>query len=405
MMVLIIMINFNTGVAFAFLRLHQQKSSLVSDDIPEALWDLEAAARNRTDATFHALDLSNGRSSPIDSPSLGAALLRILVGACDEKDVKLLLASSQFALQQSRTREFRGHQMGVDEVLQGRTGLLWSIIQIRNAVNHETQTALEPLFETVPQLMNVILDAGRRGAQQYVERYGNEDALPLMWSWIDQFCSLGAAHGITGILSVLLNPELPDVDDGILSAYPDIAETITGLCKLCIRSHGDLPMSIPPYPSTRSSPLVQVCHGTPGLLLLLAAAKMNSYFKQYWSPIWDEAIQAGTAVVWDRGLLTKGGGLCHGISGNALALLMLYDPLDESTDAFLSKGLAMLLEAQHTLPFSSSGTNGEGENANKTYQLPDHPYSLLNGLAGTVCAWSQACVLVQTKIRLFSPTS
>jgi hypothetical protein len=369
------------------------------------LLDLKVDAQARIDASYHALDLSNGRASPIESPVLSASLLRILAGACDVKDVDLFLAATHFAIQQSRTREFRGHQMGVDEVLQGRTGLLWSILQIKKTVSHEPQTPWEPLFQTTTQLVDVILEAGRRGSQEYAEKHGTEDALPLMWSWIDHFCSLGAAHGITGILSILLDPELPSLNDGVISAYPDVAETITGLCKLCIRSNGDLPMSIPPYPSTRPSPLVQVCHGTPGLLLLLAAAKKNSYFKHHWSSVWDEAIQAGTAVVWERGLLTKGGGLCHGISGNALALLMLYDSLDEKTDQFLSKGLTMLLEAQYTLPFASSRTGEVGANAMRTYHLPDHPYSLMGGLAGTVCAWSQACVLIQSKINTSSSGS
>ena len=36
------------------------------------------------------------------------------------------------------------------------------------------------------------------------------------------------------------------------------------------------------------------------------------------------ALQFGE-VVWQRGLLSKGLGLCHGISGNGLALLSLAD--------------------------------------------------------------------------------
>jgi hypothetical protein len=388
------------GIALALLRLQRQRLFLTNDTT--SFSDLEGAILSRTDPAFHALDLSNGRSSPLESSSLGAALLRILQGAFSDEDLKILLDAVDFALKQSRTREFRGHQMGVDEVLQGRSGLLWSVLLIRRMNRDETHVSLGPLFQIVPHLVAVILNAGRQGAQEHVEKFGPEDAFPLMWSWIDNFHSLGAAHGITGILSVLLDPELQKIDSSILSAYPDIAETVTGLCMVCIKAAGDFPMSIPPYPSARASPLVQICHGTPGLLLLLASAKNNPHFKQYWSPAWDEAMQLGSAVVWKRGLLSKGGGLCHGIAGNALSLLLLYDPSDSKTDIIFSKGLAMLLEAQETLPFASSSavTSGvQDDNAKRTYHLPDHPFSLQDGLAGTICAWAQACVLIQTKLR------
>lgn len=38
---------------------------------------------------------------------------------------------------------------------------------------------------------------------------------------------------------------------------------------------------------------------------------------------WAAAERAGEAV-WERGLLTKGPGACHGVSGSAFALLRLH---------------------------------------------------------------------------------
>lgn len=37
----------------------------------------------------------------------------------------------------------------------------------------------------------------------------------------------------------------------------------------------------------------------------------------------DSALKAGE-VIWERGILLKGNGLCHGISGNAYMLHSLY---------------------------------------------------------------------------------
>lgn len=31
--------------------------------------------------------------------------------------------------------------------------------------------------------------------------------------------------------------------------------------------------------------------------------------------------------------------------------------------------------------------------------MPDTPYSLFEGLAGTICAWAEACVVITTRLR------
>lgn len=170
-------------------------------------------------------------------------------------------------------------------------------------------------------------------------------------------------------------------------------------------------MSVPPWPSSRPSPLVQICHGTPGLLLLLAAAKGNTAFKQYQNEEWDEAVRLGSERVWEEGLLSKGGGLCHGIAGNAWPWLLLHEklireedhkptpsvkaekvdtPQDKTltADYFLSRALAFLLAARDAPPFAT----------NSPYRMPDNPFSLFEGLAGTICAWSEACVVIGARL-------
>ena len=169
-------------------------------------------------------------------------------------------------------------------------------------------------------------------------------------------------------------------------------------------------MSVPTYPSStsRRSPLMQICHGAPGLLLLLGATRHHEQLSGHKTPEWDEAIQRCTERVWDEGLLSKGGGLCHGIAGNAWPWLILAADAFAQTsstaadfvatntegkvagDEFLSRALAFLLHAQETPPLTSESR----------YRVPDHPYSLLEGLAGTICAWSEACVLLTTRLRL-----
>jgi hypothetical protein len=37
-----------------------------------------------------------------------------------------------------------------------------------------------------------------------------------------------------------------------------------------------------------------------------------------------ESAEEGGECIWEKGLLLKGYGICHGISGNAYAMLNLY---------------------------------------------------------------------------------
>lgn len=179
-------------------------------------------------------------------------------------------------------------------------------------------------------------------------------------------------------------------------------------------------MSIPSWASSRTYPLLQICHGTPGLLLLIASAGKNKTFISKFGKVdWLEAVALGSERIWEQGLLSKGGGLCHGIGGNALVLLMLHDmfeynpkvftetqintlsvqaksifePQKLSGDYFLSRALAMLLECRNTRPFVDSNQNSQ-----RQYRLPDNPFSLFEGLAGNVCAWAESFIVIQARV-------
>jgi hypothetical protein len=77
-------------------------------------------------------------------------------------------------------------------------------------------------------------------------------------------------------------------------------------------------------------------------------------------------------VIWPRGLLRKGVGLCHGIAGNAYALLMLSQH-DSSSSS--SGDASFLTMAQSFAVFAE-------EHLNELKDVADRPYSLYEGLAG-----------------------
>jgi hypothetical protein len=220
-----------------------------------------------------------------------------------------------------------------------------------------------------------------------------------------------------GIIPVLLACNLDELDD----CLPEIGGTISALCRICIAHNGHLPTKIPLRSSSRQSLLVQMCHGAPAILGLLGCAlKHTELVLEHWEPNWNRAVCLATDRVWEQGLLSKGGGLCHGIAGNAWPLLLLHDVFEDSSavldrarlnyttrksdlaategllsgDFFLSRAIAMMLYARETPPYNASL-----ETASNNYRMPDNPFSLFEGLSGTVCAWAEASIVVKARLR------
>ncbi|KAH8422845.1 lanthionine synthetase C family protein [Aspergillus melleus] len=421
------------GIALAFLRLDRQRELIaVQGDSPT---DFGRIVQERIPSQGPKVKLQPGRLSPVGSSSpLTAVVMRILAAASygqkvNADDIELLQDAVNVALQNGPIVPHGGRMMGGDEVLFGRAGLLWAVLNIReHTFDEQTMAFLQPVFDTVPALIDAIVDAGRLGRKAYIDKHGSEGALPLMWTWMEGHYGLGLVHGLTGILAVLLACSPSELNDGTSRTYlPWLAGTVTGICQLCIATNGHLPTAIPARHSSshRPSHLVQICHGAPGVLHLMACARRNTHLvSKFWEPTWDEAIRLASERTWEEGLLSKGGGLCHGIAGNAWPWLLLHDSFEYDIDTtaiakrnyaertgmtgskpteheltgdyFLSRALAFLLHSRETPPYDMSSD---------IYRLPDHPFSLTEGLTGTVCAWADACVAIQARLRKIELTA
>jgi hypothetical protein len=64
--------------------------------------------------------------------------------------------------------------------------------------------------------------------------------------------------------------------------------------------------------------LVQFCHGAPGFVVSLQAFMDRRMFLEVQGM--EDAVRNGRKAIWERGRLKKEPCLCHGITGNALAL-------------------------------------------------------------------------------------
>jgi hypothetical protein len=80
-------------------------------------------------------------------------------------------------------------------------------------------------------------------------------------------------------------------------------------------------------------PLVQDCHGAPGIVCRLAAAPRT--------PEWDALLLQAGALTWHAGPLSKGAGLCHGTAGSGFAMLKLWRRSGEQVWLDRARALAM----------------------------------------------------------------
>jgi hypothetical protein len=241
---------------------------------------------------------------------------------------------------------------GECEVLYGRAGALQTILFLRKGLGNPDLGSREAV-----SLAKSILVQGQEEAASF-RRGSNKKSFSLLWTW-HQKPYLGAAHGVVGILQMILAlqpSELQDLEKqgGYLSL---IRATINELDMFCFPS-GNLDSSIHERPA--SDRLVHWCHGATGHVILLVKAYQvfgeGDYFNQ--------ARRIASDVIWTRGLLRKGVGLCYGISGSAYAFLAVgrLDPtFQEKARVFAQFAIDHLGDLE---------------------LVPDHPYSLFEGLGG-----------------------
>lgn len=182
---------------------------------------------------------------------------------------------------------------------------------------------------------------------------------PLMYAWHESEY-LGAAHGLAGILQGLL------ATPGLMQSNPDFQRDIKGSVDYLLSlqtSEGNFPSSLGSRRSGEDE-LVHWCHGAPGMVWLMA----KSYLVWKEQKYLESCIKSGE-LVWRKGLLRKGPGICHGVAGNGYVFLLLYRLTQNEKYLYRAKQFAKFMFTQE---FSNART-------------PDAPYSLFEGWSGTIC--------------------
>lgn len=226
------------------------------------------------------------------------------------------------------------------ELLYGKAGYLWACTFLNKHIRNNTIP-----FTHMRSVMDEVITAGRQ--------LGHKGRCPLMYEWHGKRY-WGAAHGLAGIMHVLMDMELK----------PDEVKDVKGTLRYMINNR--FPSGN--YPSSEGSEndrLVHWCHGAPGVTLTLVKAAEVFGDKEFLQA----AVDAGE-VVWKRGLL-KRVGICHGISGNTYVFLSLYRLTGNEEYLHKAKAFTCFLLDRAQKLISEGKMHGG-----------DRPYSLFEGLGG-----------------------
>lgn len=242
---------------------------------------------------------------------------------------------------------------GGDELFVGRAGYLCGVLWLEKVFG----TGMFPAKD-VNEICRCIVESGRNYAQRY------KSPCPLMFSYYDVEY-LGAAHGLCAILQMLLS--FPAYLHSDPRAEQDVKASVDYLLSLQSRS-GNFPCATDEL-GNRARPetdeLVHWCHGAPGVVYLMAKAYL--YWKE--DKYLRSCLKCGH-LVWIKGLLKKGPGICHGVAGSGYVFLLLYRLTGDQKYLHRAHAFADFIFSPE---FSQDA------------RTPDSPYSLYEGLAGTVC--------------------
>ena len=118
---------------------------------------------------------------------------------------------------------------------------------------------------------------------------------------------------------------------------------------------------------------VHFCHGCIGAIYLFLLAEEffpNNGFK--------ETAFLSNKCLWERGLLYKGNGICHGISGIILGLIKLYKY--SNNDLYLKEAIGICFGTFD--PEVQKYVKEYFDPQRKCKGIPDTPYSLMEGEGG-----------------------
>ena len=270
------------------------------------------------------------------------------------------------------------------ELLYGTSGYLYSLLFLKkyllslknNNIADKNQDKL--LNDTIIEIFNLLLNNGIKSMNQYKWNKCLLFPFHISGNRPPKFY-LGAAHGLIGSLYILLCtikffPELIKhqitINKNKISISDIILKSLKYIQSLQIKSTGNFPSDVE---GNDSGDKVHFCHGCIGAIYLFLLAEEffpNNGFK-------DTAFLSNHSL-WERGLLYKGNGVCHGMSGVIFALIKLFKY--SNNDLYLKEAIGICYGTFD--PEIQSLVKEYVDPQRKCKGIPDTPYSLMEGEGG-----------------------
>jgi len=268
------------------------------------------------------------------------------------------------------------------ELLYGNSGYLYCLLYLKKYIMTErnkiiNKDSMNLLNNTIIEIFNLLIKSGIKSMEKY--HWDKCLLFPFPINENRPQFYLGAAHGLIGVLYILLStikfyPELFNqqltIDKNKINIPDILLKSIKYVQSLQIESTGNFPSDIS---GKDSGALVHFCHGCVGALHLFLLAEQfypNNGFK--------ETALSCNKCLWERGLLYKGNSLCHGMSGIVYSLIKLYKYT--KNDFYLKEAIAICKGTYD--PSIQSLVKEEVDPQRKCKGVPDTPYSLMEGEGG-----------------------
>ena len=269
------------------------------------------------------------------------------------------------------------------ELLYGTSGYLYSLLYLKKYILTQKNNIIDKneinlLNKTILDIFNILLNSGIRSMEKFDWNKSMLFPFPLSGRKNPKFY-LGAAHGLIGSLYMLLStikfyPELLKQQIVITNKKINIETLLLNNIKyvqsLQIKSTGNFPSDVE---GKDSGDKVHFCHGCIGALYLFLLAEEffpNNGFK--------ETALLSNKCLWERGLLYKGNGVCHGMSGVIYALIKLYK--FTKNDLYLKEAIGISYGTFD--PYVQDLVKEFVDPQRKCKGIPDTPYSLMEGEGG-----------------------
>eukprot|EP00005_Dracoamoeba_jomungandri_P012462 CAMPEP_0174273952 /NCGR_PEP_ID=MMETSP0439-20130205/56405_1 /TAXON_ID=0 /ORGANISM="Stereomyxa ramosa, Strain Chinc5" /LENGTH=367 /DNA_ID=CAMNT_0015365455 /DNA_START=140 /DNA_END=1243 /DNA_ORIENTATION=- len=236
-----------------------------------------------------------------------------------------------------------------NEILYGKAGYLYNILFLKRHLPCEYIPSDADLIAS--KIINLLFDTGIAYSQE------KDHDSPLMYKWFGSEY-IGAAHGLSGIVYVLLH------------FFELLSSQQFSILRDCVDYLISISSSTSSYPTVVGDPMpakTQWCHGSAGVVYTI----LKLYEIEPHPSLWTE-IENCASAIWKKGLLKKSISICHGATGNAYAFLALYR---------FTKEKKYLYYAHKFAGWSVTSSDA------LSVPSPDHPYSLFEGMAGTTALY------------------